>query len=96
MFLFFLSKDNAIEALFIISQRIPNSKRYSCLTKVGSIKAIFRMKKDTGIFRLQYSAFKLFTYNCIHDLTSSLCPVTSPEAEVISSHNGGHDKAWLP
>lgn len=57
---------------------------------------IFRMTKDTGIFRLQYSAFKLFTYNCIHDLTSSLCPVTSPEAEVISFHNGGHDKAWLP
>lgn len=48
LFFFFLSKDNAIEALFIISQRIPNSKRYSCLTKVGSIKAIFRMKKESS------------------------------------------------
>ena len=45
---FFLSKDNAIEDLFIISQRIPNTKRYNCLTKVGSIKAIFKMKKESS------------------------------------------------
>lgn len=58
---------------------------------------IFRMTKDTGIFRLQYSAFKLFMYNCIHDLTSSLCSVTSSWGwGVISFHNGGHDKHGYP
>ena len=44
---FFLSKDNAIEDLFIISQRIPNTKIYNCLTN-GSIKAIFKMKKESS------------------------------------------------